>query len=212
MAHTTQPLEFRNYNFHRQQQKDVCNSRWQLRWNESVMFFCRVICGWLIWFCVWFEVGPGNLITLTIARWENLMRADLDPVSCQGRHHWQWHCPVSNLLFYSVMLAYWQQYWVLQQCNVFHYCQCFTWASASHFEQELVLGPLLGYLPPTMPALLLHYLTPGSTPGDFILTVSTIIILWGCVIVDWGQDQGLPLGVAFQNIHPWLPFSSSASN
>ena len=36
-------------------------------------------------------------------------------------------------------------------CNVFHYClQCFTWASASHFEQELVLWPLLGCcLPPT---------------------------------------------------------------
>ena len=68
-------------------------------------FFCRVICGWLIWFCVWFEVGSGALITLTIAahRWENLMGGS-------------WSCPlpratlscvfyplssVFNLLLYS---------------------------------------------------------------------------------------------------------------
>ena len=153
-------------------------SHWEPWRNESVMFLCRVICGWLIWFCVWFEVGSGNLITLTIARWEILMGGSCDPVSCQGRH-----CPVFNL--YSSILM-WMQYWRLLLMNAAILCSvivgCFTWASASHFEQELVLWPLLGYLPPpTILDLLLHYLTPG----DFIILFNCAIVCTKSFLQGW---------------------------
>ena len=126
--------------------------------SKECLSFWEMWCFSVVWFAVgWFDFVfdlkwlPCNVITLTIACAVGESHgADPDPVSCQGRR-----CPVFNLLN-SVWMQYRKQCWSLFKCNTVFHCQCFTRASASHFEQELVLWPLLSNLPPSRPTLLLQ--------------------------------------------------------
>ena len=157
-------------------------------------FFCRVICGWLIWFCVWFEVGSGALITLTIAahRWENLMGGS-------------WSCPLPratlSCVFYlpsSVLnLLLYSERAILKNAiiaRVFYASISFTfWARTCSLTTTWLLA---SHKLATFAASLFQpwWLHLDGQHNHLRLCNS------------WLLKTSLPSGTAFQNNHPWLPF------
>ena len=148
--------------------KKQLHPREQLRSSRTVSHSCDA-------FVEWFVVGSvRRYYALTIARRSGrISGADLDPVPCQGHS--------AACLQSSVMNA--MLWWGLRS-------QCFIWDLASNLEQELVLQPLLSYLPPTPTVVILRLNAfPNSwllVPGGVTLLVKLLLVLYSIFLFPFG--------------------------